>query len=146
MLLALVGGRVAGARLHLDGKPHLCDRRFQIARDIDGERLQRRDVERVDAAPNGIARLAIGERGQARQKTGQRLARAGGRDQQGRAALPGSFQQIELMGAHRPSACGEPVPEEGREQGLAARLRIVLQFLIPADRMPLSGAISPVSS
>ena len=32
------------------GKPISRDRRFEIARDIDGERLERRDVERVDAA------------------------------------------------------------------------------------------------
>ena len=42
--------RVAGAGLDLDRQPHLGDRRLQIARDIDRERLQRRDVERVQAA------------------------------------------------------------------------------------------------
>ena len=42
--------RVAGAGLDLDRQPHLGDRRFQIARDIDRQRLQRRDVEGVQAA------------------------------------------------------------------------------------------------
>ena len=42
--------RVAGAGLDLDRQPHLGDRRLQVARDIDRERLQRRDVERVQAA------------------------------------------------------------------------------------------------
>ena len=42
--------RVAGAGLDLDRQTHLGDRRFQIARDIDRERLQRRDVEGVQAA------------------------------------------------------------------------------------------------
>ena len=42
--------RVAGAGLDLDRQAHLGDRRLQIARDIDRERLQRRDVERVQAA------------------------------------------------------------------------------------------------
>ncbi len=42
--------RVAGAGLDLDGEPHLGDRRLQVARDIDRQRFQRRDVEGVEAA------------------------------------------------------------------------------------------------
>ena len=42
--------RVAGAGLDLDRQSHLGDRRLQIARDIDRKRLQRRDVEGVEAA------------------------------------------------------------------------------------------------
>ena len=42
--------RVAGAGLDLDRQPHLGDRRLQIARDIDRERFQRRDIEGVKAA------------------------------------------------------------------------------------------------
>ena len=42
--------RVAGAGLDLDRQAHLGDRRLQIARDVDRERLQRRDVEGVEAA------------------------------------------------------------------------------------------------
>ena len=42
--------RVAGAGLDLDRQPHLGDRRLQIAGDIDRQRLQRRNVERVEAA------------------------------------------------------------------------------------------------
>ena len=42
--------RVAGAGLDLDRQPHLGDRRLQIARDVDRERLQRRDVEGVETA------------------------------------------------------------------------------------------------
>ena len=42
------GGRgVAGAGLDAHGKPHFGDGNFEIARHVDGERLQRRDVERV---------------------------------------------------------------------------------------------------
>ena len=50
LALALRSRRVAGARLDADRQPHFGDRRFQIARDIDGERLERRNVERVQAA------------------------------------------------------------------------------------------------
>ena len=50
LALALRGRRVAGARLDADRQPHLRNRRFEIARDVDGERLERRDVERVQPA------------------------------------------------------------------------------------------------
>ena len=70
---------------------HLGDRRLEVARDVDRERLQRRDVERVEAAPPS-ARAARGVRprvrqlDEARQEAGQRLAGAGRRDEQRRAA------------------------------------------------------------
>ena len=52
---ALGGGGVAGAGLDLDGQRHLGDRHFEIAGDIDGQCLQRRDVERMQAfAPAGL--------------------------------------------------------------------------------------------
>ena len=47
LALALGGRRVAGPRLHRDGKAHLGHRLGQVAVDVDGERLQRRDIERV---------------------------------------------------------------------------------------------------
>ncbi len=50
LALAARHRRVAGAGLDLDPEPHLGDRPLEVARDIDGERLQRRDVERVEAA------------------------------------------------------------------------------------------------
>ncbi len=42
--------RVAGAGLDLDREAHLGDRRLQVARDIDRERLQGRDVKGVQTA------------------------------------------------------------------------------------------------
>jgi len=39
--------RIAGPRLDADGQCHLCNRRFQVARNVDRERLERRNVERV---------------------------------------------------------------------------------------------------
>ena len=47
--LPFVDRRVAGARLEPDRQAHLGDRRFEVAVDVDGERLQGRDVERVRA-------------------------------------------------------------------------------------------------
>ena len=48
--------RVAGAGLDADRQPHFRNRRFEVARDVDRERLQRRDVEGVQAA--GAAHVA----------------------------------------------------------------------------------------
>ena len=56
LALALRGRRVAGAGLDPDRQPHLGDRRLEIARDVDRERLQRRDVERVQPAARGARR------------------------------------------------------------------------------------------
>ena len=50
LALPFRGRRVAGAGLDPDRQPHFGDRRFEVARDVDRERLQRRDVERVQAA------------------------------------------------------------------------------------------------
>ena len=98
--------RIAGAGLDLDRQPHLGDRRLQIARDVDGERLQRRDVEGVEAAGalHGAAggdeallaaALRNGRRRQlhqCRQKSGQRLAGAGRRNQQRGTVVAGLCQ------------------------------------------------------
>ena len=59
---------IPGARLHVDRKRHLRDRRFEIAGDIDRQRLQRRNVERMHAARPG-GRLSPGEFHQRGQKT-----------------------------------------------------------------------------
>ena len=48
--LALVRGRVAGARFDGNRQPDLFHGLGEIALDVDGQRLQRRNVERVDAA------------------------------------------------------------------------------------------------
>ena len=68
LALALGGRRVAGAGLDPDRQRHLGDRRFEVARDVDGERLERRDVKRVQ--PALAANIAAG---------GDELARAPGR-------------------------------------------------------------------
>ena len=49
LALAARGRRVAGAGLERDRQPHLGDGLSQIAGDIDGKSLQRRDVEGMDA-------------------------------------------------------------------------------------------------
>ena len=127
--------RIAGAGLDLDRQPHLGDRRFEVARDVDGERLQRRDIEGVqaagalDAAAGGDDALAIcrqwrGKLHQRRQKSRQRLAGAGGRDQERRAAVTRLRQQRQLMLARRPAARGEPFLKTVRQQRSRRRGRV----------------------
>ena len=55
--LAAVRGRVAGADLVAHRQPHLAHRCGEVARDVVGERLQRRDVERVQALGHPGSRL-----------------------------------------------------------------------------------------
>ena len=119
LALSLVDGRVAGARLHGNRQTHLADRLAEVALDVDGERFQRRDIERVDATMR-LARLAlrphrqIGQRGQ---EAGQRLAGAGRGDQQNRFSGLGAGEQLDLVSARRPAAFREPVKERLREKG-----------------------------
>ncbi len=106
LALAAAGGGVAGAGLDTDGKRHLLDRHGEIAGDVGRERLQRADIEGVDA---GAGRA--GKVDQARQEPGQRLAAAGRRDQQHR---PPGFRRLQhraLVPPQRPAARSEPGPE-----------------------------------
>lgn len=106
-LLALALGvrRVAGAVFDGDRQAHLRNRFHQIALDIDGKRLQRRDIERMDAGEGGAGRdlAAAGEIGERGQKPGKRLAGAGRRNQQRAFAGLGAGEQFQLMGARAPA-------------------------------------------
>ena len=147
LALPLRRRRVAGAGLDPDRQLHLGDRRFEVARDVDGERLQRRDIERVQPAlaagtgawrgrwrgwrapwtplpsPAGEGQPAPREllNHQARQKSRQRLAGAGRRDQQHRAAGARLRQQFKLMRARFPAALGKPARKRlGQRDGIGA--------------------------
>ncbi len=93
------------------GRPISATGVFEIARDVDRERFQRRNIERVHA--RWARRLLRGELrcefDQAGQKSRQRLAAARRRDEQhGLARACGMFDQRELMRPRRPAARGEP--------------------------------------
>ena len=92
LALALGCGCVAGARFEPDSQAHLLDRNFQVARDVDRKRLQRRNVQSVQAlrahqrasGRSQVARphIAFAQLDERRQEAGERLAAAGRRDQQ----------------------------------------------------------------
>ena len=111
------GRRVAGAGLEPDRQLHLGHRHGQIARDVDGERLERRDVERMDGGCRLPLRRLARQIDQARQKPGQRLAAAGRRDQQRVAPGAGMVEQRQLVRVRAPAARLEPAGERLGQPG-----------------------------
>ena len=82
----LRGAGVAAAVLDADREPHLGHGSREVAPDVRGQRLQRRDVERVQ--PRRRRRPQLDQRGQ---EPRQRLAPAGRRHQQ-RGGIGGALQ------------------------------------------------------
>jgi hypothetical protein len=114
LALALGGRRVAGPRLDADRQAHLARRPFEIACDVDGQRLERRHIKRVEP----LSRLHR-EFAQRRQKARQRLAAAGRSDQQHRAAGPCLGKDLDLVLPRCPATCREPVEHERRQLAIA---------------------------
>ena len=128
---AAVGGRVAGARLDRYRQPHLLDRPRQVARDVGGQRLQRADVQRVDA---GTRRL--GQFDQGGQESRQRLAAAGRGNQQHAFAGALGIQHRELVLAWRPSLPGEPVGKWFRQCSCHADVLLALASVGKSRQVP----------
>ena len=121
---AVAGGRVAGARRraqrrHLPPGPlglqgDAGERRPQVAIDVVGQRLQRRDVE--DAAPLLLGRRVVGEQAIDDPKEGgQRLARAGRREDQRVPALADGLPTLLLGGRRLRERALEPGASQRRE-------------------------------
>ncbi len=105
-----IGRRVAGAGFDRDRQPHILDRAEQIAPHIHRQRLERRDVERVQ--PLARAFDEIGETGE---EARERLAGAGRRHEQGVGAGAGGIDHFELIAPRRPAAGREPVGKHRRQ-------------------------------
>ena len=122
----LVGRGVARAHRHADlrrlepepgrGVPDADERGAQVALDVDGEGLERRDVE-DPAAGEPLGRgLGGDEPVEGPQEGGQRLARAGrGDDERVRAAADGAPRAL-LRGRRPGEARREPGARRGREE------------------------------
>ncbi len=115
LALAAVLRRVAGPGLGLDRQPHFRDRRFQVARHVYCQSLERRNVECVDAGTLFLG-IGLGQLHQAGQEPGQGLAAAGGRDQQRRAPVLDRRAAPPADG-HAPASRG---PGTRRRSGAAA--------------------------
>ena len=111
------GGRVAGAGLHRDRQTHLGDRRFQIARHIHRQRLERRDVERVRASRGRASVWAVRPRSI---RLGRKPARVLPPPVGATSSTLSPFRALPPApsgAAGRPAVGGEPVLEQGRQHG-----------------------------
>ena len=131
--------RVAGAGLDLDRQPHLGDRRLQIARDIDRERLQRRDVEGVQAA-GALDAAAGGDDGVSRLAS---LAAKAWRTSRGWGASANSSQLAPPPPTSPPlrEAAEKTVPPASAKIPPASCRRRSARSAAPSDRPALSPAV-----
>ena len=104
---AAMHGRIAGPRLDLDACAHLADRGGEVAGDVDGQGLERRDIEGMQPLLGMVEQIV-----ERRQETRERLAGACGSDQQRRSPTAPGPKHRELVLARRPSLGGEPVGNE----------------------------------
>ena len=119
--------RVAGTGLDPDRQRHFRNRDFKVAGDVDRERLQRRNVKRVQAVfvplrvvstcPRLRGEVTGAQLDQTGQKSRQGLATAGRRDQQRRTTGARLGQEFELMRARVPATAGKPAHEDVRKHG-----------------------------
>ena len=89
---ALMGGRVACAGFNREGQAHLGNGGFKIARNINGQRFKRGDVERVETAFFQRPRGERGEINQTGQKARERFTRTCWRNEQSGTALAGFIE------------------------------------------------------
>jgi len=103
------------SRLDAHRKLHFLDGCQQVARNVDRERLERGNIERVQTgAPPGP--FAGDQLDKAREEARKRLARTGRSNEQRRAPCPGLFQHRALMRPDGPPARTKPLLEALREQ------------------------------
>ena len=100
---AAVGGGVAGAGLDTDGQPHLGEGGGQVAGDVGGQSLQRADIDGMQTLARCLRQVHQGGK-----KARERLAAAGGRDQQHAFPRARRVQHRDLMRSRLPAAGGEP--------------------------------------
>jgi hypothetical protein len=121
----LVGGRVAGAHAHRDvGRRHAeagggvadaGERGSQVSLDVDRERLERAHVEHA-APPLGVGRDGLaGQPVERPEERGQRLARAGGGDDQCVVAVTDRPPGTGLRLRRRRERGAEPLPRRPPE-------------------------------
>ena len=125
-LAALVGGGVTGADGDADvgrfeaeplgGLPDAGERSAEVALDVDGEGLERGDVEDATPVERVVGRRTGGDPVEGPEEGGQRLARAGGGDDEG--VLPGGGRSpgALLGGGGSLERALEPRPRRRREQ------------------------------
>ena len=115
------------------------ERRLQVALDIAAQRLQRRDVDDIDAIRQSAVQPALHQRIDARKERRQRLAGAGRRGHQRIAPGGDRVPAGELRACRRLEAALEPATNRGVE-GVECRHD---RGLSVAQSVSRSGAIRP---
>ena len=111
--LALALRRVAGADGDFEVGADAAQRCAQVAVDVVGERLERRDVDEARAPLAGRRRRLVGELVDRVQERGQRLARAGRRRDQDMLAGGDRRPGLILGRCRRREGRGEPLSRAG---------------------------------
>jgi hypothetical protein len=122
---AVARARVAGAHAHRDvgslgaqassGLGDAHERRTEVAFDVDAECLERGDVEHAGAVQLLVGRGRRGQRVDRPEERGERLARAGRRDDEGVVALADGRPGALLRAGRRGEGPPEPLAGRGGE-------------------------------
>ena len=123
---AAVSRRVTRPRLGGDGQPHLPQRGFEISADVGRQRLERRNIERVQPLEIRLT-SEFDQRGQ---KPRQRLAPTGRCSQQGRLRRLRGLEHGQLVGVGRPASSLEPAREGRRQPDIRAQARGLIARLL----------------
>src|SRR5690606_25965039 len=113
LALALVRGRIAGACFDVDVEANPLDRLAEIALNINGERLEGRNVERMNTAIRlaGLTLWPHRKVGQRGKKAGQGLSRSGWCNQQDRFSRLCLIKQLKLVRSRAPASLDKPARE-----------------------------------
>ena len=132
----------AGSPSRVGGVPDADQRGAQVALDVDGERLHRRDVEHPAAlqrAPSGGG--CAGQPVERPEERRQRLARAGGRDDEGVVAAADRLPGAGLGGRGRAEAAPEPRGGGGGEAVEHVAGHVGASLYHPAGASPADSAL-----
>ena len=139
--------RVGAAGFHTQIQANFIDRRHQVAPHILCQRLQRRDIKRVQSLGRRLAAKRGGRKGgKRRQEAREGFASAGIRHQQGITPFPCRRQHFSLVSPQRPAPAGKPFGDF-RRQWAGSGTRHPAQFrLNRAEGNPATTAKPPPSA
>src|SRR5687767_3298598 len=127
--------------LQLEASSQLGERNLEIPLNVVVERLERRDVEKMNAVPERLLQSLDNERVQLPEKRGQSLSRSGRRKDQRVASTRNRRPTLTLRLARLTQSLGEPFANERMEPAIHLPLQNSPQLL----RAPLEDLSRPRS-